>query len=488
MSVVQQCRGHLGNARFDTNRPSAEFQPDAVPSPSLAGAGLGTALSSRPMPTVLEKDILQRLLEVSRRLGVTADLGRILSEIIDAMRDLLDAERATVFEFDPHSHELFATVAHGLEGACAGEDDSEEVVRFPADQGLAGAAAQTRRTVNVPDAYADPAFNREVDRRTGFRTRSILSIPLLGFDDELIGVAQVLNKRGGAFSARDESIAEALAAHAAVAIKRARLVEGQFAHQRLERELELARDIQRRTFPSMLPTIPGYDIAAWSESADSTGGDAHDVVALDQADESRPSGDANCRQALFVLADATGHGIGPALVATSMRAMIRMGTRLHAGISEIAAQLNRQLCADLPADQFITAWIAHLDAESDVLTSVSAGQAPLFHFHAENGEVAELAADMPPLGILPDLDFDLPQRITLRPGDLFVVATDGIWEATDQAGGQFGSHRVAELIAKAHARPADEIVKRLVLAVERFTGGRPLTDDRTILVIRNTRE
>lgn len=181
----------------------------------------------------LRHNVLQRLLEVSQRLSASANVTEILSVIINAMRDTLDAERATVFEYDSVKQELFSTVAHGLGKAnqeSVGPDEAQAQIlqdgeiRIPAARGLAGQCAETRRLINISDAYADDRFNLEIDKQTGFRTRSILTVPLLAHDDELIGVIQVLNKRARSFDAEDEQIALALSSHSAVAIRRGRLI------------------------------------------------------------------------------------------------------------------------------------------------------------------------------------------------------------------------------------------------------------------------
>jgi len=435
-------------------------------------------------PSPIQHDTLRRLLDVSRRLGNTPDLGEILSVIIDAMRDLLQARRATVFEYDAGNDQLVATVAHGLEpdvlngtasSASASSASSQmPEVRFPAGAGIAGAAAQTRRIVNVPDAYADARFNPEVDRRTGFRTESILSIPLCGIDGELIGVAQVLNKIGGAFDEADEAVAEALAAQAAVAIKRARLIQDQLARQKLERDLELARTIQQATFPNSLPDVAEYEIATWSESADSTGGDAYDVIATGEAGA----------EVLFLLADATGHGIGPALLATEIRAMLRMAARLDADLNSMAEHLNSQLCEDTPAGYFVTGWLGLLNPQTHLLQSFSAGQAPLFHVHARERTVEERAADTVPFGIIPDIDASCVNEIDLEPGDIFAVMSDGICEAGNLQHQQFGSERIMAALCDARLQTAEAIVRELLVRVHEFCGEAPAKDDRTILLIK----
>lgn len=434
----------------------------------------------------LQEDVLERMLEVAQHLSASTGITDVLSVIINAMRDVLGADRATVFEYDAQRGELFSTVAHGLDSG--GTDVAE--IRIPADAGIAGHVAQQRRILNVPDAYADERFNRDIDRKTGYRTRSILTVPLLDPDGDLIGVAQVLNKHDGPFGTRDERVAEAMGSLAAVAIKRSRLIEHQIVREKLERDLQLARNIQQRTFPRTLPQLAGYDLDAWSEPAEETGGDAYDVIG-----NSTGGSDDKSNRALLLLADATGHGIGPAIAVTQVRAMLRMAARLEfprigtrsGGIARIMHHLNQQLCDDLPVGRFITAWLGDLDVTEHVLESISGGQAPLLHYEAGRRDFETLEADAIPLGISAEWQPPGVRTIRLQPGDIFAVISDGVFEALSAAGKQFGSDRVRELIATNCDRTPIEISRALRDAVAVFTEGRPPDDDRTAVIIKRNR-
>jgi signal transduction histidine kinase len=171
---------------------------------------------------------LSILLEVSNALASHVRLDELLATIISKTAEVLDAERATLFLYDPERDELWSKTADHLE---------IREIRLPAGQGIAGQVARTRAVENIPDAYADPRFNRAFDRRTGYRTRSILTLPLIGSNDELVGVIQVLNKKGqAAFDREDESLLRGLTSHVSVAIERASLIE---AYIEKDRVLEL---------------------------------------------------------------------------------------------------------------------------------------------------------------------------------------------------------------------------------------------------------
>lgn len=429
-----------------------------------------------------DRDTLLRVLAVARALGRASDLNLVLSTIIDAMRDILDADRATVFQYLPDEKLLFSSVAHGLDPA-AGLSS----IRVPLSIGIAGQCAASRSIINIPDAYADSRFNPEVDKKTGFRTRSILAIPLLDDADELIGVAQVLNKRAPnhAFTPDDEEIATALASQAGVALKRAQLLQDRLVREQLERDLELARLIQQESFPKLLPSLPGYDVAGFSLPADQTGGDAYDIVGFSASPnitvatcESHP-----CSHALFFLADATGHGVGPALSVTQARSMLRMGLRAGASLLDILTHVNHQLAQDLPAGRFITAYVASLSLADDTLTSLSAGQAPVLHYHHPTKRIHSAPADTLPLGITDSFDA-APNELTLAPGDVVAILSDGFYEAACPDGHLFGEERIADLIRQHHSLPAAELLQRLHDAVTDHADHASPADDQTGLIIK----
>lgn len=480
-------RGPASLESAERQRGSSPSEPGA---PEARCAGDGRAERTVPVQKAQAQDIpetdrpdaLRRVLAVARRLGGAEDLREILSLIIDAMRDVLDAERATVFEFDEERQELYSTVAHGLAAGAPGSDG----IRIPITAGIAGQCARTREVINVPDAYADGRFNQAVDKATGFRTRSILTIPLEDETHSLIGVAQVLNKRSGPFDAGDEEIAAALAAQAAVAIKRAHLLQDRLVREKLERDLELARHVQQESFPRSIPRIVGYDLAGVSEPADETGGDAYDLIGLSQeggrvavaepGDESHAS--------YLMLADATGHGIGPALSVTQALSMLRMGARIGASLADIAQHMNSQLCNDLPSGRFITAWLARLDAATNTLETLSAGQAPLLLLRAGTGEVVEMAADVVPLGITPFFEPERPAPIVLAPGDVFAVLSDGFYEAANPKGELLGVDRVVEALRSAADGSAADMIEAVRAALRRFCQGVPAADDQTAVIVK----
>lgn len=263
---------------------------------------------------------------------------------------------------------------------------------------------------------------------------------------------------------------------------------------RMERDIQLARQIQQSTFPEEMPQLDGFEMAAWSEPAEETGGDTYDLIGYtfdlagyDDAsaeEQVRLAGAGKADRAVVLLADATGHGIGPALAVTQIRAMLRMSVRMRQGGEKFIYHLNDQLCADLPPDRFITAWIGEINADEGTIRMFSAGQGPILVYRAATQEVEVRQADAPPLGVVPDMQFEIPAADHLVRGDIVAVISDGIYEAMDPAGEMFGTQRVKDIItAHATARPND-ILATLRDSVGEFTHHAKAADDQTIVLIK----
>ena len=403
---------------------------------------------------------LEKVLEITRELARPLDLNTLLAKVVDAALLILDAERGTVFLYDAQADVLTSRVATG-----SGE------LRIPANRGFAGECVKTRHIVSVPDAYADPRFNPDIDKSTGYKTRCILTIPLIGHDDALVGVLQVLNKRTGVFGDDDVDLATALAASCAVAIQRMRLLEDLLAKQRMERELEVARDIQTRVLPKTMPKLPGYEIAGWSRAADQTGGDIYDVIAKDGS-------------VMLLLGDATGHGIGPALSVTQVRAMLRMAVRLGAGLDDAFRHINDQLSDDLSSNRFVTAFLGVLDTASHRLTYHAGGQGPILHYHAARREASLAAATTLPMGMMPIFKPTAAREWIIEPGDVVAAITDGIYEYENPAGKMFGDQRVVDLVREESGSSAEKILHRIVDEVTAFADGAPQNDDMTLVIVK----
>ena len=406
---------------------------------------------------------MEKVLQISRDMVATNDLDELLGLIIDRSMELLDSERATLFLYDADSDELFSKIA-----AQSGE------IRFSAGAGIAGAVVRSKHVLNIPDAYADERFNRDVDRQTGFRTRNILAVPLLDHSGDLVGVLEVLNKHTGSFDDHDITLAQTLGAQAGVVIQRARLLVHYVEKQRMEHALEIARQIQQDLLPKENPRAEGFDISGWSSPADETGGDIYDFLDLGEG------------RWTFMLADATGHGIGPALVIAEARAMLRALSGAELDTPTVMAMVNDLLTADLSQSRFVTCIFGLVDSPAGTVRYVSAGQGPIIFYDRQSDKFDELPATALPLGIMEGTEFDEQVKRRLATGDMMIITTDGFFEAADADGDLFGTERMCQIIRRCRDMTADEIIENLRRKVFEFTGPVPQADDLTAIIVKKT--
>lgn len=255
--------------------------------------------------------------------------------------------------------------------------------------------------------------------------------------------------------------------------------------RRLEHELEVAHAVQAATFPTRMPRVPGYALFGSSRPAEDTGGDTYDLVGLRRSRE--PGLPAltqdDAEEAVLLLADATGHGMGPALSVSQVRAMLRMALRLDADLVGVVREMNEQLCADLPKGRFISAWFGYLDPRTHTITTFSAGQGPILLYRAAQDRFEHGSADAPPLGLMP-IDVMPKPPLTLAQRDVYVVLSDGFHEMRNAEDEPFGLERVEEVLREhAHESPED-MAAALYEAVRAFAGDVEAEDDRTIVIVK----
>jgi phosphoserine phosphatase len=257
-------------------------------------------------------------------------------------------------------------------------------------------------------------------------------------------------------------------------LHRAKITEQIIESERLDREISVARDVQIGTLPKEMPKIDGYQFAGAFEPTDQTGGDLYDFIPLDD-------------ERLFMLmGDATGHGIGPALSATQVRAMLRVSLRLNASLDDAFTQINDQLCDDLPDDRFVTGFFGLLDARTHSVRFHSGGQGPILHYHSLSGEYDWHPATTFPLGYMPQVNLADALDVQLAPGDVLGLISDGIYEYEDDAGVQFGQAGVAAVIESMPDGSAEDLVSGILEAVRNHAGSVPQADDITIVLARRS--
>lgn len=406
---------------------------------------------------------LEAILSITRAMAAEPDLTRLLVLLAAACSKVLQVERTSIWVVDAQSGEVFTRVAEGM-----------DALRVPKGKGLVGAVAENGQTILIPDAYADARFNPEVDRKSGFRTREILCLPLRDVENtRVVGVIQAMNKLGGEkLGPYDLELAEIIGAQVGVVLEQAALREQALAKKRLQAELDLAHSIQQKLLPSASPRIAGLDIAGANQPATETSGDYFDYVSL-------PDG-----RLAVLIADVTGHGLGAALVMTAARAFVRAlcGTETDPG--RILGLGNNLLEKDLDGGNFLSLCFAAFDPKSGTLQYTSAGHDPPLVYRPGDGQFAELESTGPLLGIVADVEFGVSPPLPLAADDILLFMTDGLFECMDARDESLGKDRLKEVLRAQAEQPAAQILAALLETANVWTGGAPPRDDITLVVVK----
>ena len=251
--------------------------------------------------------------------------------------------------------------------------------------------------------------------------------------------------------------------------------------KRAERELrenqeqfQVAREIQQRLFPKSAPACPGFDIGGSTFPAEATGGDYFDYLPM-----------VHDRLGV-VVGDVTGHGVGPALLMAETRAYLRVLAGRREDVGEILTRANGILAEDVGSERFITLFLGRIDPKTRGFVYVSAGHPAGYVLDAHGGIKATLKRTGIPLGMKSDTQFAAAPEISLSSGDLILLLTDGIEEASSPAGTLFGLERILATVRSNRSKPAQEIVQTLYETVRAFSDNAPQVDDITAIVIKAT--
>ncbi len=401
---------------------------------------------------------LNTILSISRSMTLERDLDTLLDIILQATTSLVSADRSSLFIVEGET--IWTRVAQG-----------SGVIRLPIGTGIAGTVAHTGVCMNIPNAYEDDRFDPQHDRRSGYMTTSILCLPLVNHNDHIVGVIQVLNKENGEpFSEYDENVLSALCSQAAVAIEKTQLISRDIERQRMARDMELARSIQRRLLPDAAPKLSAWDLQAWQTSCDETSGDYHDFV----------RGDGWCD---VIIGDVSGHGIGAALLMGTARAFLLGLYRNESTPEQRIADLNDLLEKDMADDVFMTMCICRL-YDDGRCGYVSAGHEPplIYRASTQQIEIPEETGMM--LGVLEGNEYDYYEINDIGPDDRLLLFTDGIFECIDaETEKSWGMLGLSECVQKHGQKSVSAIVDAIRHEVCDHMAGTPSQDDMTLVVV-----
>jgi serine phosphatase RsbU (regulator of sigma subunit) len=286
-----------------------------------------------------------------------------------------------------------------------------------------------------------------------------------------VGVLDVQSNRPGAFGRDDLFVLQTLADAVAIAIQEARLYQEALQRQRLEEEVRVAREIQSSLLPECCPIIPGWDIASDWRPAREVAGDFYDFLDM-------PDGRLG-----MLIADVSDKGVPAALFMAMARSLVRATVLGGLSPSLGLERSNALILADTRANMFVTLFFVALDLQTGHVTYVNAGHNPPLVYHAQSESVASLKAGGIALGVIDEITLQ-EEHITLQPGDLLVLYTDGVTEAINSDHDEFGSERMVEILLRAAGEPAGDVIDRLNRAHAEFVGDQPPFDDAALIAIR----
>lgn len=242
--------------------------------------------------------------------------------------------------------------------------------------------------------------------------------------------------------------------------------------ERINHDLEIARSIQQDLLPAKPPELDHFEVAGWNQPANQTGGDYFDWQLL-------PNG-----QLAVSIGDATGHGIGPALVSALCRAYARASFLVDQKHDGVLAQLNGLLSHDLADDRFVTFAVVFLNPETGEIKVLSAGHGPILWYRRAKNTLEDFEAQGIPLGMIAGVPYEDSNVKALKAGDMIVLVTDGFYEWENPQGQEFGLERLKETIREARDCSAEEVIARLYKKVQDFSKGTEQRDDLTIVVLK----
>lgn len=406
-------------------------------------------------------DNLHLLHDISADLSSTLDIQHVLTTSLERVQDSLGTASGSIMTVE--DDELVFQVAIGE------KSDEIKPYRIPKGRGIAGWVVENAEGVIVNNVKDDPRFFSGADEETGFVTMQLMASPMI-INKRPIGVIEVFNKPGG-FTDADLELLNTIAGSAAIALENARLYELAVDRGRMEKELQLARRVQSSLIPDRVPKEKGWEFAALWLPAHEVAGDYYDFI---------PGNDGKLG---LLIADVTDKGMAAALFMAYSRSILRASLDHSDSPAKSITTANRLICEDSTIGMPITAFYALLNPNTGELTYVNAGHNPPLYYHAEGDRLEELSATGMLLGAVEEAEFQ-EETIVLGAGDFILFYTDGIPDALNAQGQDFGEQRLQEVVNDNKLSSAQGMVKALEKSINQFIGDTPPFDDITLMVVK----
>lgn len=398
---------------------------------------------------------------VAMILAEPRDLQRVLERTVRAVCDVMHTKAASIRLIDAERDEMVIKAVYNLSPQYVAKGP----VRLSSSE-LDKAAIGPEGFEYVRDISTDPRVHYPQEgKREGIVSMLLVGMRYKGAD---VGVLRVYTDEETVFTPLRIDLLKAVAAQAAAAIENARLHAESVEAEALERQVQMAADVQKRMIPSTPPTLPGIELASVYVPCFTLGGDFFDFIPL-------PSNNVG-----LAVADVSGKGVPASLIMASVRAFLRAAVDNVYYLYEVVGRINEMLCRDTEPNEFCTLVYGVLDAPNRRFTYCNAGHPP--GLLLREGEVSELQSENMVLGISSDERYK-QSVLELRKGDVLLLYTDGVPDGMNFAQETFGRQRLIDVF-KRGGETADVVAQNILWELRKFVGISKRTDDVTMIVVK----
>ena len=422
---------------------------------SAAAGGYGL-LDVRP------EDKLKGILRINKALAGTVEIKNISPKILDALFDIFpQADRGSILMKEPPSTALVPVAQKHR------STTSDETVRL--SRTILDAVLNEKTGILSADAASDSRFSAS-ESISNLTIHSMMCVPLLDLEEQPFGVINLDTQNPmKRFTDDDLQLLLAVASQAANAYENARLLVTYLQKQKQDKEMDIARNVQRALLPEKLPEVPGYQFFASYDAAQAVGGDYFDCFMLGE--------DKVC----VSFGDVAGKGVPGALIMSRMAAVVQATMSFTDDVSVAIQRINDHMCHNMVEGRFVTYILGVIDLKENKITLTNAGHmSPVIK--KADGSIEEISDDIIgiPIGIMDGYPYDIIER-EIAPGDIFTLVTDGVDEAMDPDSKLYSKERVLDFIRDGSSDP-EQMGKDLLADVRSHAKGRPQNDDITIMV------
>ncbi len=412
---------------------------------------------------------IRLLLDIVGKFNSTMDPSRLLHDIIESTKGMVEAEASSLFLLSDGGKNLELTIPTGPATA---EVSGKKIA---SNHGISGWVVQHQEPVLITDVQSDSRFQGELLSNPKFQSRNMICVPLNNNQGKTIGVLQAINVKEDFLNEEMLGVFQTLANQAATALENIHVKQQQLAAELVNKELEVATEIQARFFPQQAPNLEGYEIAGCSIPAKDVGGDYYDFI---------PNPEPG--QHGFVVADVTGKGVPASLLMATMRATLRANIQNNPNdIVQALRQVNGDIYRDSPVDKFITSIYCNLDYHRHEISYVNSGHNPPYIVRATDNRIEELDQGGVMLGIMEEID--LPKAtLSISKDDILMLFSDGVTEATNPSGELYSEESFEQWLLGHNQLSADEMKKALLETLQDYADGSPQSDDITFIIVKRT--